>query len=351
MKEKVIVGLSGGVDSSVSAYLLKKEYDVIGVHLILCSDDPEKENQAIADGRSVAEKLDIPFYTLDAQGEFKEKVIDYFIKAYEEGRTPNPCVECNRVMKWSKLFDFADKMGAKYVATGHYGHVKELPNGRLTIKMAEHQRKDQSYVLYQLSQEELSRILLPLGSYDKKEVRAIAEEIGLGLAQKPDSQDICFISDGDYGAYIESHASPSRPGNFVNLKGEVLGQHKGIIHYTVGQRKGLGRALGYPAYVLEIRPETNEVVVGASEEGLHNGILVDNLNFPAEEEFLEGKRVLVRIRYNHKGTYGTLHSKGEHALEVKLEEGLRGITPGQSAVFYDDQTLYGGGKIVKSLDL
>lgn len=351
MKEKVILGMSGGVDSSVSAYLLQKDYDVLGVHMTMCNDDPEKEAIAVKDGAAVAEQLGVPYETIDVQKDFHKNVIDYFISEYKAGRTPNPCVECNRSMKWKKLFRYADEKGAKYVATGHYGNVLNLPNGRLTIECADHPEKDQSYVLYQLEQDEIERIVLPLGAYEKPRIREIAEEIGLSVSNKPESQDICFIPDGDYGAFIKERTDIPPKGNFVDTEGNILGEHKGIIHYTIGQRKGLGLALGYPAYVLEIRPQTNEVVIGKDEEGLHNGILVKDLNFLAIEDLTEEMRVLVRIRYNHKGTYGTIRKTGDDEVTVHLEEPQRAITPGQSAVFYVDNYLLGGGTIIKNLDL
>lgn len=351
MKEKVVLGMSGGVDSSVSAYLLQKDYDVLGVHMTMCNDDPEKEEIAIRDGETVAKQLGIPYETIDVQKDFHKHVIDYFITEYKAGRTPNPCVECNRTMKWKKLFNYADEHGAKYVATGHYGKVLKLPNGRLTIESADYQDKDQSYVLYQLQQDEIERILLPLGPYEKPKIREIGKDIGLATSSKAESQDICFIPDGDYGAFINERTTIPPKGNFVDINGNILGEHKGIIHYTIGQRKGLGLALGYPAYVLEIRPQTNEVVVGKDEEGRHNGILVDDLNFLAMEDLEEELRVLVRIRYNHKGTYGTIRKTEDGKVIVHLEEAIRAITPGQSAVFYTDNYLVGGGTIVKSLDL
>lgn len=351
MKEKVVLGMSGGVDSSVAAYLLLKDYDVYGVHMTMCTDDPEKEEISIRDGKAVADKLGIPFETIDVQTAFHEKVIDYFIKEYKAGRTPNPCVECNRTMKWKKLFDYADEIGAKYVATGHYGNILKLPNGRLTIETADYSAKDQSYVLYNLEQEELERILLPLGNYEKPKIREIAKEIGLSISDKPESQDICFISDGDYGAFIKNRTEIPPKGNFVDPEGKIIGEHKGIIHYTIGQRKGLGLALGFPAYVLDIRPQTNEVVVGPKDQGHHNGILVKDLKYPALDKLTEEIRVLVRIRYNHKGTYGVIKPTGDNEVIVHLEEPIGAITPGQSAVFYEDNYLVGGGTIIKSLDL
>ena len=264
--------MSGGVDSSVAAWLLKEQgYDVIGVTMQIWQDEgPEiVEEQggccglsAVDDARRVAASLDIPYYVMNFKKEFKENVIDYFIDEYLHGRTPNPCIACNRYVKWEALLKRSMDIGADYIATGHYARIEQLPNGRYSLRVSETTAKDQTYALYNLTQEQLSRTLMPVGAYNKEEIRQMAEKIGLQVANKPGSQDICFIPDGDYASYIEENSGVKiKPGNFVLSDGTVVGQHKGIVHYTVGQRKGLGLSLGHPVFVLEIRPDMNDVVI------------------------------------------------------------------------------------------
>lgn len=355
--KKVVVGMSGGVDSSVAAYLLKEQgYDVIGVTMQIWQDEQEavqEENggccglSAVDDARRVAEMLDIPYYVMNFKQEFKKHVMDYFVEEYLQGRTPNPCIACNRYVKWEALLKRSMEIGADYIATGHYAQIIRLDNGRYSLKMAP-SSKDQTYALYNLTQEQLSRTLMPVGAHTKDEIRAIAEKIGLRVADKPDSQEICFIPDNHYGRFIHENAGDRVPGegNFVLTDGTVIGKHKGIVHYTVGQRKGLNLAMGHPVFVTEIRPETNEVVIGENEDVFGTKLMCNHINMMAEEQIPSEKSLMAKIRYSHKGAECTIKKINEDQIQVIFKEPVRAITPGQAVVFYENDHVYGGGTIL-----
>ena len=357
-RKKVVVGMSGGVDSSVAAWLLKEQgYDVIGVTMQIWQEEDEQVQEenggccglsAVDDARRVASSLGIPYYVMNFRKEFKEHVIDYFIDEYLHGRTPNPCIACNRYVKWESLLERSRRIGADYIATGHYARIEKLPNGRFSLRVSETGAKDQTYALYNLTQEQLSSTLMPVGSYTKDEIRKMAKELGLLVAEKPDSQDICFVPDGDYASFIEETTDAgSRPGNFVLSDGSVVGTHKGIIHYTVGQRKGLGLSMGHPVFVLEIRPDTNEIVVGTGEESLTRKVRARHINFMSVEDLPGKKRVFAKIRYNHKGAWCTAEKTGEDEILCTFDEPQRAVTPGQALVLYDGEYVLGGGTIVR----
>lgn len=356
----VVVGMSGGVDSSVAAWLLKQQgYNVIGVTMQIWQDEDEFVQEAnggccglsaVDDARRVAERIEIPYYVMNFKDVFRETVMDDFVSEYFAGHTPNPCIRCNRFVKWEALLKRSMDIGADYIATGHYAKVIRCENGRYALKKAP-SYKDQTYALYNLTQHQLAHTLMPVGDYTKDEIRAIAKDIGLMVASKPDSQDICFVPDGDYQAFLEEYTGKKLPeGNFVDSEGHILGRHKGITNYTIGQRKGLNLAMGHPVFVTEIRPETNEVVIGDAQDVFGRELMASDINWMAVERPYEPMHLTAKVRYAHKGAACQVipmtGDDGSDMVKVIFDEPVRAITPGQSVVFYDDDIVVGGGRIV-----
>jgi tRNA-specific 2-thiouridylase len=357
-RQRVVCGMSGGVDSSATAALLQEQgYDVIGITLKLwpqdCVNRAEDKccgPQAVTDARSVCHKLDIPYYLIDESADFQKHVIQYFADEYKAGRTPNPCVMCNQNLKFGRLIDRANQLGADYIATGHFARVETSADGaRYLLKRGRDLRKDQSYFLFSLRQDQLARTLFPLGQKTKSDTREVARHCNLKTADKEESMEICFVPDKDYGGFLQSaNLVQKHRGDIVDLHGRILGKHDGIEFYTIGQRKGLGITTPKPVYVVELDAENNRVVVGDESALDRDEFVAERCNWHPFDQLTGPVNVTAKIRYNHPGAPATVTPLDGSRVKVKLHSPARAITPGQAAVFYQDDLVLGGGWITRS---
>lgn len=346
---KVLLGMSGGVDSSVSALLLKNSgYEVIGATLELFVGSSCCNTNTYIDAKNVCNQIGIPHFIYNYKNEFKKYVIDDFIECYSSCKTPNPCIECNKYMKFGFMYEKAKELGCNYIATGHYAKTEYSEEyGRWVLKKSNSLKKDQSYVLWNIPKDLVSHIIFPLADYeDKEEIRKIARENNLKVANKPDSEDICFIPDGNYKKFLENNSNiKPKDGNIVNSQGKILGKHTGLYNYTIGQRKGLGISNPVPLFVLGFNKEKNEVIVGEEKELYKTKIKVENINLILVDKITDWMEVDVKTRYSSKVAKAKIIQVG-NTIQVEFEEPQRAITPGQSAVFYVGDIVLGGGKIV-----
>ena len=348
--KKVLLGMSGGVDSSVSALLLKERgYDVVGTTLELFVGSSCCNVNTYMDAKNVCNSIGIPHFTFDCKEDFRKYVIDDFIECYANQKTPNPCIECNKYMKFGIMYEKAKELGCNYIATGHYaktGYSEKY--GRWVLKKSKAGKKDQSYVLWNIPKELIEHILFPLADFNsKEEIRNIAREYKLNVANKPDSEDICFIPDGDYKKFLENNSTlRPTPGNIVDKYGKVLGKHNGLYNYTIGQRRGLGISYKAPLFVTGFNKDKNEVVVGEEEDIYKKEMYVNNINLLLVDKLDKGQRVSVKTRYSSKEEMATIEMAGEDKIKVTFDNPVARVTPGQSAVFYIDDIVFGGGKII-----
>ena len=353
IKQKVVVAMSGGVDSSVAAALLKQQgYDVTGMMLRLWSEPGKEESNrcctpdAMAQARRVAAKLDIPFYVIDAKDVFKETVVQYFLDGYARGETPNPCLICNRQIRWTFLLDHALALGAEYMATGHYVRRQLSDDGRVELLRAVDHLKDQSYVLHVLNQDKLKHALFPVGDYPKPEIRALAESFGLSTASRKDSQDLCFLAGDDYRNFLQRNAAEIlKPGDIVTREGRAVGSHNGLANYTIGQRKGLGIASPVPLFVLGKNAEMNQVIVGEIDELGFTELTARDVNWTSGRVPREPFHAQVKIRYTAKEVEALVCPLEGEQASVKFDAPVRDVTAGQAAVFYQGDLMLGGGII------
>lgn len=344
MKKKALIAMSGGVDSSAAAYLTQQAgYEPIGCMMRLHDRGSSKD---VADAQSIADKLGMRLYVLDCRAEFASRVVEPFVQSYLAGQTPNPCIACNRHMKFGRLLREADALGCEKLVTGHYARVEETAEGFL-LKTAADPQKDQSYVLYMLTQAQLARLFLPLGNLTKAQARAIAEAQGFVSAERRESQDICFVPDGDYAGVIEAYTGKkAQEGDFVDASGRVLGRHRGIIRYTVGQHRGLGISLGKVQYVCGIDAKQNRVILGDKEQLFSHTVTVCGVSWVRGVQPPEGTRCEVKLRYRHTAQPASVHFCGEDTVRMLFDAPQRAVTAGQTAVFYDGDTVLGGGTIL-----